>query len=33
MLTEENEFMNIHLEATLDDVLEALEQWPLGTVF
>jgi hypothetical protein len=25
MSTEENEFMNIHLEATLDDVLEALE--------
>jgi hypothetical protein len=25
MSTEEDEFMNIHLEATLDDVLEALE--------
>jgi hypothetical protein len=25
MSTEENEFMNIHLEATLDDFLEALE--------
>jgi hypothetical protein len=26
MSTEEDEFMNIHLEATLDDVLEALER-------